>query len=50
MATKPRSITIRRCLRCGHEWAQRAATDKPTRCPNPQCRTPYWDKPRKEGK
>ena len=31
------------CLRCGHDWIGRIAT-KPLRCP--QCKTPYWDRPR----
>lgn len=39
------SITINRCKRCGHEWAQRGERN-PKTCPNPACRSPYWDKER----
>lgn len=36
-----------KCLRCGHKWTPR--TDKPPKvCPNPKCKSPYWDKPRKD--
>lgn len=32
------------CTRCGHEWIPR--TDElPTVCPNPACKSPYWNKP-----
>jgi hypothetical protein len=35
------------CLRCGHIWVPRA--DKlPKVCPNGECKSPYWNKPRKE--
>lgn len=34
------------CTRCGHAWTPRS--DKiPDVCPNPQCKSPYWNKPRK---
>jgi len=37
------------CLRCGHNW--RPKSDKlPKVCPNPKCKSPYWNKPRKEKK
>lgn len=33
-----------KCTRCGHEWIPR--TDElPTVCPNPTCKSPYWNKP-----
>ena len=34
------------CLRCGYHWIPR--TEKhPITCPNDKCRSPYWDRPRK---
>jgi uncharacterized Zn ribbon protein len=37
------------CKRCGHEWKPR--NDKlPTVCPNPKCKSPYWNKPRRNKK
>jgi len=36
-----------RCLRCGHEWLPRDKTRDPRVCP--KCKSPYWDKPRKNG-
>jgi hypothetical protein len=39
-------LRVVRCLRCGHEWATRLG--HPTRCANPKCKSPYWDKARKE--
>jgi DNA-directed RNA polymerase subunit RPC12/RpoP len=35
-----------RCYRCGHSWAPLQAESKPNVCP--KCKSPYWDKPRKE--
>jgi len=35
-----------KCLRCNHEWVPRREEVK--RCP--KCNSPYWDKPKKEGK
>jgi hypothetical protein len=40
------------CLRCGHTWFPRTQ-QKPRVCPNPKCKSPYWDRPRRteaEGK
>ena len=34
------------CLRCGHEWVKRIP--HPIRCP--KCRSPYWDRPRRNPK
>ena len=34
-----------KCLRCGHKWKPRSE-NKPTVCPNPKCKSPYWNKPR----
>lgn len=37
------------CNRCGHKWRPR--TDKePLVCPNPKCKSPYWNKERIRGK
>ena len=43
----PRSLElpILHCLRCSAEWFPRKQ-ERPLTCP--KCRTPYWDKPRKE--
>lgn len=35
------------CERCGIEWAPRTK-EKPIHCPNPKCRSAYWDRPRKQ--
>jgi len=35
-----------RCERCKHKWVPRAK-EHPTICPT--CKSPYWDKPRKNG-
>ena len=39
-------IYIHKCKRCGHEWASKS--EQPTVCP--KCKTPYWDKERKNEK
>jgi hypothetical protein len=35
-----------RCLRCEHEWVPRNKEQAPKVCPNPACKSPYWDRPR----
>jgi len=35
------------CLRCGHGWLQRGARE-PKVCPNPGCKSPYWNRMRKK--
>ena len=35
-----------KCLRCGHEWVPNITN--PITCP--KCKSPYWNKPRKEVK
>lgn len=35
------------CLRCGHKWRPRNDVP-PTVCPNPKCKSPYWNKPRRK--
>jgi len=37
------------CFRCGHRWKPRN-DEKPKVCPNPVCKSPYWDRPRKNKK
>jgi len=32
------------CERCGYVWI--CKVDVPKRCPNPGCKSPYWNKPR----
>lgn len=39
------TIHIHHCLRCGHEWPSKL--EKPLRCANPRCKSPYWDRPRR---
>ncbi len=36
-----------KCERCEHEWIPRKKKEYPTICPI--CKSPYWDKPRKNG-
>ncbi len=36
---------IFKCLRCGHDWP--SEQERPTICP--KCKSPYWDKPKKNG-
>lgn len=31
-----------KCLRCGYEWTPRKE-ERPRLCPNPKCRSAYWD-------
>ena len=38
-----------RCERCGWVWMARTG-EAPTRCANQACRSPYWDRPRKQPK
>jgi len=39
------------CLRCNHDWIPKEGfneKDKPITCP--KCKSPYWDKPKREKK
>jgi len=36
------------CERCGHKWVSRNNKNNPVVCPN--CKSPYWDKPRRKKK
>ena len=39
---------LRECLRCDHTWATRTGNNNPLICP--KCKSPYWDRPRREHK
>ncbi len=41
------TLPVLKCLRCGHTWIPRAPK-KPKVCPNLKCKSPYWDRPRKQ--
>jgi hypothetical protein len=50
MARVPITIMGFRCERCGYEWLpRRESTREPKVCPNPKCKSPYWNEPRKKG-
>lgn len=37
------------CFRCGNDWLSPKfllTGEKPKHCANPDCHSPYWDKPR----
>lgn len=36
-----------KCLRCDHEWYPKDPNKPPKVCPNPKCKSPYWDRERK---
>ena len=42
------------CERCGWKWVPngkyKSGDERPRRCPNPECRSAYWDIPRKDVK
>lgn len=39
-----RIVSAFKCLRCEHKWIPR--TDNfPEVCPNPKCKSPYWNNP-----
>jgi DNA-directed RNA polymerase subunit RPC12/RpoP len=41
------SVMGYRCTRCGHEWVpMRSSVGPPRVCPT--CKSPYWDRPKKE--
>jgi len=45
MGIKHMSLLKLKCKRCGHEWVARV--EHPKVCANKECKSPYWDKPRK---
>jgi len=46
-AGRPHWLRVR-CTRCGHEWRPRDMDSPPRVCPS--CKSPYWDRPRKQAK
>jgi hypothetical protein len=38
------------CERCGHEWTPRNRDQAPKVCPNPACKSPYWQTARRNPK
>ena len=46
MAVFTKRITVCRCERCEHEWTPRDESKLPKVCPNPACKSPYWNRPR----
>ena len=50
MAVFEKTVWAFRCERCEHEWIPRKPWSEgkplPTVCP--KCKSPYWNKPRKE--
>ena len=39
-----------KCERCGHQWIPRDASKEPKVCPNPKCKSPYWNRPRQKAR
>ena len=37
-----------KCFRCRNEWIPQDIKDRPVTCP--KCKSPYWNKPRKNKK
>ena len=35
------------CQRCGHQWKAKADRDLPNNCANPNCKSGFWDMPRR---
>lgn len=46
MGAEPITLQKFTCERCGHSWIPRSE-ERPRSCPNPKCRSIYWDKPKK---
>ena len=38
-----------RCTRCGHTWYPRVPGRAPKTCPNPMCKSPYFNRERSKG-
>jgi hypothetical protein len=36
-----------KCLRCGYVWIPKQ-DEKPLRCASKECKSPYWDRPRRK--
>jgi hypothetical protein len=39
-----------KCLRCGYEWYAKDPEKPPKTCPNPKCKSSYWDRERMQSK
>lgn len=39
-------LSLLTCLRCGHQWYPKAPR-LPKTCPNPRCKSPYWNRERR---
>jgi DNA-directed RNA polymerase subunit RPC12/RpoP len=48
MARVPITVMGYRCERCSHEWIPKDADIEPSVCP--KCKSPYWNKPRKNAR
>jgi len=48
MAKVKITLTGFKCERCSHEWVPRNLKEEPAVCP--KCKSPYWNKPRREKK
>jgi len=40
------SVLGNKCYRCNHFWIPRNIDQRPAVCP--KCKSPYWDKPKKD--
>lgn len=47
VARVPITVMGCRCERCDYEWIPRDLQVEPEACP--KCKSPYWNRPRKEG-
>lgn len=45
-STKIKEVTVLTCLKCGWEWEPRNPDKLPGTCPNPECRSRNWQKPK----
>jgi len=44
-----KSIDLKlKCLRCGHEWERRLLGRLPKLCPGHNCKSKYWNTPRRK--
>jgi DNA-directed RNA polymerase subunit RPC12/RpoP len=50
MAKQTRKVTVYICERCEHEWIPRDADPKSEPRVCPKCKSPYWNKPRRNAK
>lgn len=50
---KKLTVEEQKCKRCSHRWWPKIIDGKvtiPETCPNPKCRSPYWQYERKDRK